>query len=180
MKLNNITLAQLMLLEPTEAYLYTYSFKYGVALRKAHNHLKFKPIREYTFGQVKDCQQAFDSEIKFSEIPKILALFESDEEVYFKTGVFEVFQQFAWVKKQIHEISEIERNTLVRRLTEKEMRADVSRFEDFGVYPQLRAIALAFHQTIDWARNLPYNEAFLELYYQKTLAEFEGDFSKLK
>lgn len=180
MRLNNIPFSEFLQLNEVDSYIYSYSFNFGHTLRKPVNRFYFKPITDYTFGQVKDCQQMFESEVKFSDIPKLLAIFHHTEDYYMQVGVVQVLQHFAYVKESIEQIAEVERQTLVRKLSDKEIKAGLERFEQFGVYPQLRAIAQAFNQTIKFARELPYNDGFLELYYQKTLAEYEADYSKVK
>ena len=180
MILNNITFADMLKLTDEEAFIYSYSFKYGRFLNKAKNHFKFKPLREYTFGQIKDVQQEIEKGLQVSDIPRVLALFEGDDLRYFNETIVEVFQQFAWVKESVIDITEIEREALSRQLTDKEIKAGVDRFEMFGVYPQIRSFANAFNQTIDWARSQPYEHGFVELIYQKTLGEYESNYSKIK
>lgn len=180
MRLKNIPFAEYLLLPTEEAYIYTYSFRFGFTLQKPVDIFGFKDIQDFTFGQVKDVQAKFEQGIEIREIPEVLSLLMNEPNHYYQRGVVEVFQQFAWLKSQIEMISEAERQRLVRQPTSRELKAGLERFEDYGVYPQFRALAMAFGQTIDWVKGMPYKDAFLELCYQRDLSEYEIALSKIK
>jgi hypothetical protein len=180
MKLKNIPFAEYLRMTPEEGYIYTYSFQFGNTLRRPFNHYKFKELQSYSFGQVKDCQSKFEKGITIIEIPEVLAIFVGNDSKYYQDNIYEVFQQFAWIKAEMEVISEAERVKLSRQPTDKEMRAGIENFEEFGVYPQFRALALTFNKDIDWVKSMPYDMAFLELCYQKELSDYELAFSKIK
>ena len=181
MILKNIPFKDYLKLDENEAYIYTYSFKFGYFLNKKENYFGLKPIREYTLGQVKDAQSMIEVGILIGDIPKLIAVFSTSELKHiYAQGLVEVFQQLAWIKAQVEDIIEVERAALVRKLSEREIKAGLERFEVYGSYPQIKAVANAFNQTIEWARGVSYEDAFVELCYQKDSAEYQSDLMNTK
>jgi hypothetical protein len=181
MNLPNIPFNEYLKMNLDDGYVYTYSLKFGRYLNKPIDHFGIGDLREKTFGQVKDWQEMFAAGVDITDMPKALALFVTKplKAIYFQP-IVEVAQTFAFIVEQIKDITEVEGIALARRLTDEENTAGVERFEVYGVYPQLRSIATAFHVTINEVKAMPYNDCFVELCYQKDLAEYQLDYSKKK
>lgn len=181
MKLENIPFRDYLKMNEAEAYVYTYSLKFGATLNRAIDHMTIGDLQNRTFGEIKDLQLMFDKGLAIYEMVKPIAMLtDKEESEIYKMGIVEVSQTFAYIRDSIAELNEAERQRLTRALTDKEVRAGIDRFEDYSVYPQFRSLALTFGLTINEVRNMPYSEAFLELCYAKDLAEYQEAYGKLK
>jgi hypothetical protein len=96
-----------------------------------------------------------------------------DEKYFYSVSLIRMVRFKNFIVAEISRIVDIENKVLAYEPTEDEVMAGIENLSVFGVYGQLRQLAITFHQPIEWARKLKYEEAFVELVYQKRSNDFE-------
>jgi hypothetical protein len=137
-------------------------------------------MTEKPFGLIKDLQFDFSSGITWEQLITYIARItgKGQKEVV-DFSLFDVCQAKRYIMEEIERISELEHNTLSYMPTDKEIRAGIEKLDPLGSYMQFRSIARALNMTIEQVKTMRYDEAFLELYAQKLLNEYEANYQKI-
>lgn len=179
--LNNIPFGEFLHLNNEDAFPYIFAFKHGNTLIKPINHYHIKPMVEFSFGRVKDGMYLLEKGITMGEIPMFLSVFHWREEFFWlSVGVVEVLQFFAYVKKELEILMEVEQKRLVRALSSKEIMAGIEKFSEFGYLPQAKVLAQLNFQTTDWVLKQPYGNMLNELCLNAVENDYQIAYSRLK
>lgn len=155
------------------------------------------PIDYFEIGSLSMCSMGFVKDLQhyFTNIKRTketfldisLKMFQliaeeknQDVELYFDKNIHECFQTFLYICKSIEEINEAEKNGLGGEASVKEIKAGIDRFNKYGVYTQIRKLCNNDFLKKEEVLKAKYNDCFIELLYQKDLAEFKEDYSRIK
>ena len=179
--LKNITFGEFLNLTDDEAYPYIFAFRHGRTLIKPINHYNLKPLIEFSFGRVKDGMYLLEKGVTMADVPMFLSIYHwRDESFWLNVGVVEVLQFFAYVKKELETLMEVERKRLVRALSSKEIMAGIEKFSEFGYLPQAKVLAQLNFQSTDWVLKQPYGQMLNELCLNAVENDYQIAYSRLK
>jgi hypothetical protein len=183
---NNIRFVQYLDLQDKSEY--DYLIKYSMTFKKAVNIFGVGDFKKMKFGLIKDLQQDMSQGLTWFKdanheqglMDYISILTGKSIRKLCRYRLLEIIQFRNYIVQEIEAISNIESKVLAHEATDEEIMAGIDSFNVFGVYSQLRSVANAYNQTIDWARNLPYEDAFVELCYQKTQSDYQTSLMSLR
>ncbi len=171
-ELKNITFEQYIRLEDRSEY--DFAMKYGYPFLKPEDVCSIGDFTQLEFGLIKDLQQDISQGLTWEKMLSYMVLLSGKDEIYFYSiSLIRITRFRNYIVDEIRRIVEIENKILAYNPTEEEVRAGIDKLSVFGVYSQLRQLATTFHQPIEWARKLKYEDAFVELCYQKMSNDFE-------
>ena len=178
-ELENITYKQYLEIE--DKSLYDYCIKYAYSFNKPVDHLKITDLMEYDFGIVKDLQYDFQNGITWQQLLDYICELKNIKlKDIVNNLLINLCQIKSYLKSEIERINEIESLTLSFEPEEDEIRAGIDILAPFGIYLQLRQIALTFHKSIYEIRKWKYADCFTELVCQKKISEFEKNLFEIR
>lgn len=156
---------------------YDFAMKYAFKFTEPVDEYSIGDFREKEFGFVKDWQYEFEHGLQMDKflimVIDLIPNIKLPNEPLDKLCRF-----FNYIAKSIKDISDVEKVALSYDSTDAEISGGIDRFKDLGIYLQIRTIAITFGITIDQARKMKYNDAFVELYTQKQLTEYQNELRK--
>ena len=181
MELKNITLKEYVELDDKKEY--EFALKYSKEFKKSNDYFKLGDFNELKFGFVKDAQYYLSNGMTYDRYASMISEQKNIKNIG-NTHILDFFQSFNYFQEQIKQISDIEMVALASKNTSKEQEemeaAGIEMFEVFGVYLQIRSIAIALNTTIEQVRNMKYSDAFVELAYQKTDFQFKKNLNYIR
>jgi hypothetical protein len=158
---------------------YDFAIRYASIFTNQVDEYKVGDISELTFGFVKDTQYDLENGATFGKVIEII----SDMEIVKDIGAepLDKFVRFSnYLIESIKQIIDIENQTLSHTPDADEEEAGMNRFDDLGIYLQIRSIAQTFHIEPQKVREWKYSEAFVEMVTAKALNEYERELNKIK
>ena len=176
-ELDDITLQQYINLIDRSRY--DFAMKYAFKFTSPVEEYGIGDMRALSFGTVKDFQYEISRGMGFDRFTILLLNLIPDVNLP-SEPLSKICRFFHYVVNSIAEISEVEAKALAHSSTYEELQAGMDRFADLGIYLQIRTYALTFHITIDEARKVSYNDAFVELFTQKQLNDYNEELMRLR
>ena len=136
---------------------------------------------EFSFGRVKDGMYLLEKGVTMADVPILLSTYHwQNADFWLSVGVLEVLQFFAYIKKELSTLIEVEKIKLSRPLTSKEIMAGVEKFGEFGYLPQAKVLAQLNHQSVEWVLAQPYGNMLNELCLNAVENNYQIAYSRLK
>lgn len=174
--IKNLTYEQYITLPLDERDYYDRVIKYSELFKEPFNHYLMTEFVDMTFGEVKDIQYLFEQ----SNHEGIeLWVQERIKQPLAKIRIRQLWQQLAWVAAQVDMINKLEIEKLSYTPEDTEERADLTRFNKFGNYPQFVSIAKDLNYTIEQVKSMKYSEAFMHLLYMHDCNEYQKDLNRI-
>lgn len=178
-ELKNITFNDYLKLEDRSEY--DFAINYSEKFLEPKDIFNVGSFTQLEFGLVKDLQQDISQGITWDKMLEYMCLLTGKKELsFYKLSLLDIMRFRNYIVNEIRQIVEIENQVLNYEPSEDEIQAGIEKLSVFGVYSQLRSIATSFNQTVEWARKLKYEDAFVELCYQKMSSDFERDLIRLR
>jgi hypothetical protein len=178
-EINNITYIEYSELKDKNEY--DYCIKFAYSFNKPVDILKIGDLTEQKFGIVKDMQYDFQNGITWEQLfDYIFQMKGSDIKSLAAMKLINLCQIKSYLKSEIERINDIESIVLTHDVDEDEIRAGIEELSQFGIYMQLRQIALTFHKSINEIKHWKYDECFTELVVQKKLSEYQENLFEIK
>lgn len=178
-ELNNIKFKEYIALEDRSEF--DFAIKYGLPFLKPEDVCHVGDFTKLEFGIIKDLQQDISNGMSWDKLLEYMMIITGKSEQYFHNlTIIRIVRFKNYIVSEIQRIVDIENAVLSHETLEDEAQAGIDQLSVFGVYGQLRQIAITFHQSIEWARKMKYEDAFVELVYQKRSNEYERELNEIR
>ena len=174
-KLKNISFVRYFMLK--DKSMYDYAMKFGYTMQKPIDVFGVGDLTEHKLGIVKELQNRFDEGIKWHELIDISSrMLNITQKKFAKRGIIDICQHLAYLKQEIERINQVEQELLTYMPDADDTAANIDRFSKYKNYSQIRQLAVTFHKLpSEIEKEMRYDEALVELAFQKDLTEFESE-----
>jgi hypothetical protein len=176
LELDRLTVAEYTLLDDKEEY--DFAIKYARIFTEPVDEYGIGDMMELPFGVIKDFQYELESGFDFTKLLAFAAKITKLKDI--TAEPMDKFMRFAnYLTESMRQIIEVENKTLSHEPSESEQSAGMERFENLGVYLQIRSLTGGDVTKFEAVRSLPYSLCFTELFAAKQLADYEKDLIRL-
>lgn len=179
LELQNIKFKEYLTLDNT--YEYDYCAKFAYKFKERIDHFGIGDLMQKPFGDIKDFQYDLEHSLSWQQMTNYFTLFSgvSSKEIGDKLFI-EICQAKSFLVSEMEQLIEIERIALASQLESDEEEADTGELRDFGIYLQLRKLAVTFNTTIYEIKKWPYEDCFTELVADKRIYEYNKRLSEIR
>lgn len=169
--LKPITVSEYADLEDAQKKHYDFAMKYAFRFTDPDDEYNIGDMMEMPFGFVKDLQYEMEHGLTWNKL--IDFALEATGRQSFADEPLEKLSRFLnYLKTSVEKIVENESLTLAHEPTDREASAGLDRFNELGVYMQIRSLTGGDVTKTDAVRKLPYSLCFTEMYAAKQLYEY--------
>ncbi len=180
MEIKDISLRDYLNLPDEERKLYDFYMKFSLTMNRPIDNYNIGDITKQPFGIVKDIQYDMLNEgLMWYNYIDYLNKMTNRKTYYLSESIISLCQQKKYIINEIERLTEIENQLLQYTPTDAEIRAGIEKFNPFGVYLQMRSIAIKLNMKISEVREMKYEDALVELTLQKTIIDFEEAYNKI-
>lgn len=174
-ELKNITVKEYFELEDTSKY--DFAMKYAIRFTDPVDEFKLEDFFEQKCGLVKDFQYDYERGLSFAQSFDYACKFSQKELHNEKLDV--VCRFIRYLIEQLINIIKVEREVLSHDANEDEERAGLERFENIGIYLQLRSVAITFNTTPQHIKEWTYSELLAEMFTAKQVSDYQREYNKI-
>jgi hypothetical protein len=175
MEIKRIKFKDFLTLSEDEARTYTFAISFAKQFRIEEDTLKIGDVYQLPFGLIKDFQQDLEGgnlnfQLQMDYVKRI-----NPKLKMYNMWLDELCRGLSYMTTSICNLIETERELLGGQPDPDHVAAGLDRFNQLGVYLQLRELAGHDILKIDDIKKVPYEKCFLELYTRKQEADFKKD-----
>lgn len=157
---------------------YDFAMKYAAKFTESIDEYGIGEIMELPFGFIKDFQYDLGMGL---DLPKMIdyILLCTKRKSLKNEPLDRVCRFSSYLVEGVKKIVENEKELLAHEPSEKELAAGMDRFNEIGIYLQIRSLIGGDITKYEEVRKLPYSLCFTELFASKQLSDYQTELNKL-